>query len=495
MNARALPETWAAIPLGEMRVDRGRACDPKAFPTERFTLFSVPAFPTGQPEVRPATSIGSTKRTVEPGTVLLCKINPHINRVWVVGAPQNFRQIASTEWISFFPVGGVVPGYLAWFMRRASFRGFLASNVSGVGGSLMRVNAAVLAEVEFPLPPLAEQARIVAALDQHLTRLDAAAEALRRVRAKLKTYRTSVLKAACEGRLVPTEAELARREGRGYETAAELLRRIGAAGAGTALDDVAALPEGWTWVRGSQIFPFVTSGSRNWARYYSEGGASFIRIGNLDRHDIRIDLADVQHVQPPQGAEGARTRLRTDDILISITADIGLVGLAPKKLGEAYINQHIALARPIPGVSASYIAWYLAGGGLGQLRELDRGAVKAGLGLDDIRSVVIPLPSLAEQHRIVAEVERRLSVVEKLEAVVETGLERAEKLRQAILKRAFEGKLVPQDPNDEPASVLLERIRAERAAAGQQRDGDGPRRRRGGQRGGTTRRTRSEARG
>jgi type I restriction enzyme S subunit len=85
------------------------------------------------------------------------------------------------------------------------------------------------------------------------------------------------------------------------------------------------------------------------------------------------------------------------------------------------------------------------------------------ISISDIREILVPLPPLAEQHRIVAEVERRLSVVEQLEATVEANLKRSARLRQAILKRAFDGKLVPQDPDDEPASVLLERVRAQRA--------------------------------
>jgi type I restriction enzyme S subunit len=83
--------------------------------------------------------------------------------------------------------------------------------------------------------------------------------------------------------------------------------------------------------------------------------------------------------------------------------------------------------------------------------------------LGEIKALILSLPPFSEQHRIVAEVERRLSVVDELEAIIAANLKRAERLRQAILKRAFEGKLVPQDPTDEPASVLLERIRAERA--------------------------------
>jgi type I restriction enzyme S subunit len=97
-----------------------------------------------------------------------------------------------------------------------------------------------------------------------------------------------------------------------------------------------------------------------------------------------------------------------------------------------------------------------------QMRRYIRASSQPDLGLDYIRQLTIPLPPLAEQRRIVAEVERRLSVVEEMEAAVEANLKRAERLRQTILKRAFEGTLVPQDPTDEPASVLLERIRAER---------------------------------
>jgi type I restriction enzyme, S subunit len=93
-----------------------------------------------------------------------------------------------------------------------------------------------------------------------------------------------------------------------------------------------------------------------------------------------------------------------------------------------------------------------------------KGIAYTGVNIETLKEMLVPLAPLAEQHRIVAEVERRLSIIDETEAVVEANLKRAERLRQAILKRAFEGKLVPQDPNDEPASVLLKRIRAERAA-------------------------------
>ncbi|MCZ6672543.1 MAG: restriction endonuclease subunit S [Verrucomicrobia bacterium] len=187
----------------------------------------------------------------------------------------------------------------------------------------------------------------------------------------------------------------------------------------------------------------VTSGSRGWAKYYSDEGLLFLRVGNLDHNSIRLDLSDVQRVKPPAGAEGTRTKVETGDILISITADVGMIALVPTDLDDAYINQHVSLARPLNGFCREYLAWYLAARDGGQKRflQLQRGATKVGLGLDDIRAVPVPLPPLTEQQEIVAEVERRLSVIEKLEAEVTSNLKRADRLRQSILQQAFQGNL------------------------------------------------------
>jgi type I restriction enzyme S subunit len=183
-------------------------------------------------------------------------------------------------------------------------------------------------------------------------------------------------------------------------------------------------------------------------------------MGNLDHDTIDLDLSDIQRVTPPQDSEGTRTRVAAGDILISITADVGMVGLVPEDFEEAYINQHVALARPFFRNTSLFLAWFLASkSGQIQFKELQRGATKVGLGLDDIKAVDVPLPPILEQNAILAEVERRLSIVAGAETQVDANLRRADRLRQSILKQAFSGQLVPQDPNDEPASVLLERIR------------------------------------
>ncbi len=395
-------------------------------------------------------------------------------------------------------VAQVSPKLLEAYFQTGPVRSYFRRSAKGISGSMPKISQGVISDLTVPLPPSGEQTRIVSALDSYFTRLDAAEQALKRVQTNLKRYRASVLKAAVEGRLVPTEAELARREGREYEPAEKLLERIlverrkrweeaelekmRAKGkelkddkwkvqyvvpAGPEVSDPPELPDGWCWATTDQLFHFVTSGSRGWAKYYSEQGAMFLRMGNLDHDTIALDLSEVQRVTPPPGAEGMRTRVMGGDILISITADVGMVGLIPDELGEAYINQHVALARPVPGAYSRHLAWYLASesGGKQQLGSLERGATKVGLGLTDIRSVLLPLPPRAEQERMVAEIEQKWDEILAMEESARRSILRISRLRQSILKWAFEGKLVDQDPDDEPASVLLERIRAERAAA------------------------------
>jgi type I restriction enzyme S subunit len=162
-----------------------------------------------------------------------------------------------------------------------------------------------------------------------------------------------------------------------------------------------------------------------------------------------------------------RSLVQLDDLLISITADVGRVARISQDLGEAYINQHLALVRPIPEMNSEYLAMCIASQNVGikQIEELKRGATKAGLGLDDIRSLAIPLPSLEEQTEIVRLVEQHFALADTLEKHLANAKQRMDNLTQSILTKAFKGELVPQDPNDEPADKLLTRIKAARLEA------------------------------
>ena len=227
--------------------------------------------------------------------------------------------------------------FLHLHFYKDALTGEFARAARGVG--IHHLGAKTLSEWEIHLPTIDEQRRIVETVDSYFTRLDNVAATLERVRRNLKRYRTSILKAAVKGRLVPTESELARAEGRDYEPASVLLERIlaerrrrweegelarmKAVGklpkndkwtvryrepSAPNIATLPSLPEGWCWTTSDQLFWFVTSGSRGWAKYYSGSGAAFLRIGNLSRENIALDLAVVQRVRVPEASERERTR-------------------------------------------------------------------------------------------------------------------------------------------------------------------------------------------
>ena len=163
------------------------------------------------------------------------------------------------------------------------------------------------------------------------------------------------------------------------------------------------IPVEWDIASVGSVAKSVTSGSRGWAKYYSEEGALFIRIGNLTREHINLRLDDLVFVQPPESAEGLRTAVQAGDLLISVTADLGIVGVIPKGFVEGYVNQHIALVRLLPpDVSARFVGWFLSSWeGRAQFDRLNESGAKAGLNLPTVRSLLFPRPNdVDEQHRI-----------------------------------------------------------------------------------------------
>lgn len=184
----------------------------------------------------------------------------------------------------------------------------------------------------------------------------------------------------------------------------------------------------------------------------------------MNHDSIELDLTSIQRVSPPANSESRRTRVVEGDILISITADVGMVALVKAGLGQAYMNQHIALARPVGNMDTQYLAYFLSAknGGQVQFLNLQRGATKAGLRLNDIRNIWITCPPLAEQQEIVRKIECRISAADQLALTLEQQLIRSRATDQSLLRDAFAGRLISQNPNDEPASVLIERIRIAR---------------------------------
>jgi type I restriction enzyme S subunit len=349
-----------------------------------------------------------------------------------------------------------------------------------------------------PVAPVEEQARIVLQIEARLTDLDAAVAGLKRVQANLKRYRASVLKSACEGRLVPTEAELARREGRSYESGEQLLQRILKERRAKweadqltkmhaacrppkdddwkkkykepAPPDISSLPElpgGWTWASLAQIAEIQGGIQKQPSRQPKENVFPFLRVANVYRS--RLELGEMHMIELFQG-ELDKLRLETGDLLIvegnGSPSEIGRMAIWNGAIENCVHQNHIIRARLLGGVVAEFCAafWNSLEGAAQVLAVSSSTSGLHTLSVSKVGRLPIPLPPLPEQQRIAADVERRESVIDASISTASSNVTRASRLRQAILKRAFEGKLVPQDPSDEPASVLLERICASREA-------------------------------
>ena len=309
---------------------------------------------------------------------------------------------------------------------------------------------------------LPEQQRIVAEIEKQFSRLEEGVGALRRVQANLKRYRAAVLKAACEGQLVPTEAELAKSQKRKFETGEELLARILAErrknwqGRGKYKEPtepdtsmLPPLPDGWIYASVEQLGivgeqavltgPFGTNLGRE---DFIDTGVPVLTISCLKDTGIHLEKADF--ISEEKALELERYRLMPGDLLFSRMASVGRAGIIGEALGGSLFNYHIMRLRLEPTVLlAKYYLAYVRGSAQVEryLCEVNHGATRAGINTEQLLNMPVALPPLAEQSRIVAEVERRLSVVEELEAAVEANLQRATRLRQSILQKAFTGKL------------------------------------------------------
>jgi len=415
---------------------------------------------------------------LKPGDVLIARMPDPLGRACIFPGDPKPCVTAVDVCIVHSGNQGVDHRWLMLFINSPQIRAEIASYQSG--STRKRISRSNLARILFPVPPLPEQRRIVAEIETQFTRLDAGVAALERARANLRRYKATVLKSACEGRLVPTEAELARAEGRDYEPAGRLLARILAQRRARweaehpgkqyeepnppDTENLPELPEGWVWASLERLSWHSNYGTSQKCDY-EVTEAPVLRIPNIVNGTV--DLQDLKYATMPQ-ALGRSDELAPGDLLIVRTNGsrdlIGRSALVRTEFNRPYFFASYLIRFRIIQVSD----WIATIWDAPFMREwLERAAATSAgqynISVGTLNHLPIPIPPLAEQRRIVAEVERRLSVVAALEVAVVAALARARRLRRAVLERAFEGRLVPQDPSDEPASVLLERIKAERA--------------------------------
>ena len=222
------------------------------------------------------------------------------------------------------------------------------------------------------------------------------------------------------------------------------------------------LPDGWAWSKIGPLCEYITSGSRGWAQYYSETGSLFLRMGNLSRDSFDLRLDNLQRVNLPDNAEGTRTRVAENDLLFSITAEIGMLGLIPANFEEAYINQHVGLIRFLKDAQTKFFPYILMSEFCRDQYCTVQCGMKNSFRLDNIQNILAPVPPLGEQIRIAEKLSNIWTHIQQVDTESEAASDIISKAKSKILDLAIRGQLVPQDPADEPASVLLERIKAEK---------------------------------
>jgi type I restriction enzyme, S subunit len=496
LNRNSLPRGWANVKLRDVVSPIRSKVQPSELPDLQFIgMEHIEAHTTRLLATVSASTMKSSAVQFERGDILYGRLRPYLNKVHV----PEFKGLCSAEFIVLTPHSGVDARLVQYLLNSAPFVSFS----SGLNtGDRPRVDFDGIGEYQFAISPTEEQRRIVAQIETLITKLDVAVAALERVRANLKRYRASVLKAAVEGRLVSTEAELARKEGRAFEPASVLLDRIlterrrrweeselarmKAAGKPPKDDswkskykepvapDTSAflpLPEGWCWATAEQlacgeeyaltIGPF---GSNLKVSDYAESGVPLIFVRNIrseefsDRSCNFISQSKAATLRPHWVIPG--------DILVTKMGDPpGDACIYPRERPIGVITADCIRWAPSASLPSRNLLVQIVRSDLvqGQILSMTKGVAQRKVSLARFRRLAIPLAPLAEQSRIIAQIDRLLSISGQNETLVQVSVDRIGRLRQSILKWAFEGKLADQDPNDEPAAILLERIRSERA--------------------------------
>lgn len=486
-----LPAGWVAASLGDVITPRSARADPAEHPDSPYVgLEHVEPHTNRLLGTVPAGTMASASAAFKAGDVLYGRMRPYLNKV----VSPSFDGLASAEFIVMPAPYGIASDFLLQRLSASDFTQFACSQYEG---DRPRVKFDQLANFELLLPPAAEQARIVAKLEELLSDLDAGVAELKAAQAKLQRYRQSLLKAAVEGSLTRAWREA---NPAPEETGADLLARIlrerrarweaqqiakfeaqgkaptkgwreaYAEPAKPNAADMPALPTGWTWASAEQLCTFITKGTtpRKGLDTSDEKTIPFLRVTNLTDRGVldmtdKVFVSDVTH----QGFL-ARSKVVPGDVLMNIVGPpLGQVALVPGSSPEWNINQAIAIFRAVDGVLPDFICCYLLSP-IAQRWLKARAKTTAGqtnLTLEVCRQLPVPLPPIAEQEAVVSALAEQLAALDSLAEALPAAERQSTAQRQNLLRAAFAGQLVPQDPADEPAAELLARIRAERAAA------------------------------
>jgi type I restriction enzyme S subunit len=307
------------------------------------------------------------------------------------------------------------------------------------GTTFKEISIKGMTQLDVPLPPLPEQHRIVAKLEELFSQLDSAVAALKIAKEQVKTYKQSVLKYAFEGRLGMQNVECKMQ------------------------NEETGLPEGWKWVKLIDFGKWTGGGtpSKSKPEYWNEGEILWVSPKDMKYKIINetIDKITLKSVD-----ESSAKLINQESVLFVVRSGILRRTLPVAICRKPFtVNQDLQAFTPNKNLSVDYVYWWVTYHGDSIIKSCSKnGTTVESIESSLLKNYLIPLCSVIVQEQIVLEIESRFSEVENLEKTIDLSLIQAESLRQSILKKAFEGRLVPQDPNDEPAEKLLERIKREK---------------------------------
>ncbi|MFM7268797.1 MAG: restriction endonuclease subunit S [Cyanobium sp.] len=329
------------------------------------------------------------------------------------------RGSISSAYVMLAPVKQVIPEFFSWLFKSSPYIQALQSTTNLVrDGQALRFSN--FCQVEIPIIPANEQLEIATFLDRETAKIDALIAEQQRLIELLQEKRQGVISHAVTKGLNP-DAPM-------KDSGVEWLGEV---------------PERWEVIEARREIAFLTSGSRGWADYYSDSGSLFIRIGNLTRDSIDLDLSDIQRVDPPDGSEGERTLVSPGDILFSITAYLGSVAVVPKGGERACVSQHVCLVRlKEKRLLPKWLGYFvLSTAGKSFLEATSYGGTKVQLSLDDIKSFPLAVPTAREQAEIIDYVEGAIQHLKGLVSEAKNSISLLQERRSALISAAVTGQI------------------------------------------------------
>ena len=421
-----LPENWCWTDVDSINQYVGSSIDPMKQSDATFELYSVPSSVDDYPEIIIGSEIGSTKQSVMKNDVLLCKINPRINRVWKVSQHTDNELLASSEWI-VIRNSVINPDYLMFCFRTQYFREFMLSNVSGVGGSLMRAQPKFVKTYPIPLAPLPEQQRIVARIESLFATLDEAKEKARAVVDGFELRKSAILHKAFMGELT----ERWRKEH------------------GVGLDS-------WRDTTLSEIvsgFKYGTSEKST----YNNTGMPVLRIPNVGTGTLSFE--DMKYLAHNDIDEANQVH-ENDLLIIRSNGSRDLVGkcaIVPALSRKFAYASFLIRIKPSERILPNYLMMYLNST---DARTQMFKKAKSSAGINNINSqelgsITISVPTTVEQSEIISVLNSLLTKEQQAQEAAESVLGQIDTMKKAILARAFRGELGTNDPTEESAAELL----------------------------------------